>query len=347
MLARALVVAPSSIGDAVMTQPLLALLRQQAPLLPIDTLCTARVAPVFRAMPEVDTVIEDPCTGSKLQLLTRWRLGRRLRTRHYLRAYVLQEHRGAALVPWFARIAQRIGYPGAARTLLLNRIHECERPVQRAELFAGLAFEAGAPLPGAIPDPKLLRQPDRERAVRARFGFGRERAPIVLCPGAGSGSAGRWPARHFAALISLLASDWPETELLLIGSAAERTMATEIAALSGQSARNLCGETTLEEAGAIIAQAAGVVSADTGLMHLAAAFGRPQVAVFGPTDPRRAPPRSARAQVEWLHLSCSPCAEDECPLVHHACMNRITPEQVFESLTRVMRFETSGARPAR
>lgn len=347
MLARALVVAPSSIGDAVMAQPLLALLRQQDPLLPIDALCTAHVAPVFRAMAEIDTVIEDPCEETRLQLLGRWRLGRRLRPGQYQHAYVLPESRAAALVPWFAGIPQRIGYRNPARTLLLNRIHECDGPVQRAERYAGLAFEAGAPLPGAVPDPKLLRQPDRESAVRARFGFGRESAPIVLCPGAGAGSAGRWPARHFAALIALLASEWPETELLLLGSAAERTLATEIAALSGQSARNLCGETTLEEAGAIIAQAGGVVSVDTGLMHLAAAFGRPQVAVFGPTDPRRAPPRSPRAQVEWLHLACSPCAERECPLVHHACMNRITPEHVFESLTRAMRFETTGARPAR
>ncbi|HLT26984.1 MAG TPA: lipopolysaccharide heptosyltransferase II, partial [Zeimonas sp.] len=239
-------------------------------------------------------------------------------------------------------------YRGQSRALLLNRIHEASRtrPVKPAEHFAALAFEPRAPHPGSVPDPRLARRPERERGVRAKFDIGREGPPIVLCTATGAGESHRWPARHYASLIALLASERPESEVLLVGPAVERRAATEIAALSGQAARNLCGETSLDEAIAIVAQAAGVVSADTGLMHVAAAYARPQVALFGPSDPRRAPPRSARAHVEWLHLGCSPCSEPRCPLAHQACMQRIVPSQVFETLSRAMRFETSGARPA-
>lgn len=345
---RALVIAPNTIGEAVMTQPLLALLQQQSPRLRIDVLCAPHVAAIFRCMSEVARVVEGPAPEGRTLWATRWRFGRRLRAQRYQRAFVLPETRISALVPWFAGIRERIGYRGQGRALLLNRIHESgrSRPPQ-AEQYAALAFEARAPRPGTVSEPRLVRRPERERAVRAKFDFGRETPPIVLCPGTGAGASHRWPARHFASLIAMLAAETPEAELLLLGPANERSLATEIAALSGQAARNLCGETTFDEATAILAQAAGVVSVDTGLMHVAAAYGRPQVALFGPSDPRRAPPRSSRAHVEWLHLACSPCFEPVCPLAHHACLNRITPAQVFETLSRAMRFETSGARPSR
>jgi heptosyltransferase-2 len=349
MGSRALVIAPSTIGDAVMAQPLLSLLRQQNARVRIDVLCDGSVAPVFRCMDEVGDVLEGPPPEGRTLWATRWRLGGALRSRHYQRAYVLPETRISALVPWFAGVRERIGYRGQSRALLLNRIHEAgrTRPPKAAEHFAALAFEPRAPRPGNVPDPRLGHRLQRERAVRAKFDIGREAAPIVLCSATGGGESHRWPARHFASLIAMLCAETPESDVLLLGPAGERRAATEIAALSGQAARNLCGETTLDEAIAIVAQAAGVVTVDSGLMHVAAAYGRPQVALFGPSDPRREQPRSPRAHGEWLHLACSPCSEPRCPLVHQACMQRISPTQVFETLSRAMRFETSGARPAR
>ena len=93
---------------------------------------------------------------------------------------------------------------------------------------------------------------------------------------------------------------------------------------------------------AILSQAAGIVSNDSGLMHVAAAFDRPLVAVFGSSDPRHTPPRSANARVEWLHLDCSPCFERECPLGHLNCLNRIQPGQVLRALRSTVRAEPAA-----
>lgn len=347
---RAVVIAPDTIGDAVMVQPLLSLLRQRNAHMPVDVLCSGGVAPVFRCMDEVGEIVENPTPEGRAPWITRWRLARLLRARHYRRAYVLPETRVAALVPWLATIRERIGYRGQSRALLLNRIHESDcttDALKTAERFAALAFEPHAPHPGTVPDPRFVHRPQGERAVRQKFDLDREAPLIVVCPATDGGESHRWPVRHFASLIAMLATELPESEILLLGPATVRRAATEIAALSGQAARNLCGETTLDEAIAIIAQASGVVTVDTALMHVAAAYGRPQVALFGPTDPRRARPRSSRAHIEWLHLACSPCRQRHCALVHHACMQRIVPAQVFETLSRAMRFETSGARPTR
>lgn len=219
-----------------------------------------------------------------------------------------------------------------------------DRPDRRpmVEHYAQLAFDPGQPLPGRVADPRLQRYPEREQAARARHGLSATAPLLVLCPGAEYGPAKRWPARHFAALAALLSTEWPQAAIVLLGSAKERPMATEIVALSGRALRNLCGETSLDDAMAILSQATGVVSNDSGLMHVAAAFDRPLVAVFGSSDPRHTPPRSPRARVEWLHLACSPCFERECPLGHLDCLNLITPGQVLRALRSTVRRQPAG-----
>ncbi|HVL59081.1 MAG TPA: lipopolysaccharide heptosyltransferase II, partial [Burkholderiaceae bacterium] len=152
--------------------------------------------------------------------------------------------------------------------------------------------------------------------------------------------AQRWPARHYAALASMIAAEWPDAAIALTGAAADRALATEIAALSGQRLRNLCGDTTLADTLALLSQSAGIVTNDNGLQHLAAAFGRPQVAIYGATDPRISPPRSARARVEWLHLECSPCFARHCRHGHLNCLNELSPAAVLASLRQAMQFAT-------
>lgn len=349
MSANALVIAPNWIGEAVMAQPLLALLRQRDPTIRVDALCSPRTAPVFLAMAEVNSVIEAPESRGPSWLAAQGRIGWRLRAQNYRRAYVLPDAPCSALAAWIASIPERIGHRTESPRPLLTRSYEPTgaRTLPLVEHYARLAFAPREPLPGPMPAPRLLRRRERERAVRTAFNLP-DRAPLlVLCPGSGQGPAHRWPTRHFASLANLLADEWPEAELVVLGSASDRLIGTEIAALSGQSIRNLAGETSVADALAIVSQAGGVVSGDSGLMHLAAAFGRPQVAVFGPTDPRHTPPRSPRARVEWLHLACSPCFQRDCPLGHHDCLGRVTPQSVFDSLSRAIRFEPAGTRPVR
>ncbi len=340
-IVRTLVIAPNWIGDAVMAQPLLALIRRQDPLGMIDVVAPPHVAPVFGAMAEVEDVIEASNVHGKLDLRGRLALSNRLRRLRYDRCFVLPNSFKSALVPWLARIPQRIGHRGESRYGLINRMRGILAGSQTpmVEFYAQLASDTGQ-APQAIPDPVLIRQGETERATRTRFGIGNQEKLLVLAPGAEYGPAKRWPTRHFAALASMAAAEWPEISIVLLGSAKERSLATEIGALSGQPLKNLCGDTSLSEAIALIAQADGVVSNDSGMMHVAAALGRPQVAVFGSSDPRHTPPRSPNAKTLWLHLECSPCFERTCPLGHTDCLNKLSPFQVFESLKQAMTVQT-------
>ena len=113
---------------------------------------------------------------------------------------------------------------------------------------------------------------------------------------------------------------------MILGSASDREAAQGIVG------RNLVGETSLDEAIAVIAGADYVVTNDSGLMHIAAALGRSQVALFGSSSPKHTPPLSPAARVIWLGVECSPCFERECPLGHFRCMREMTVETVLQEI---------------
>jgi heptosyltransferase-2 len=315
-LARVLVVAPNWIGDALMAQPLLARLRDKEPELEIDVLAPEWVAPVARRMPQVSEVIVAPFRHGALQLGSRWRLGRTLRARGYRQAIVLPNSWKSALVPFFARIGLRSGYVGEARYGLLNLVYREPSPAM-TEHYARLADAPGFASHEPLRAPQLRIDPGQVAATEAKFGISGPYA--VLCPGAEYGPAKRWP--HFAGLAGRLA-----LPVVLLGSA------NDAPAAQGVPGRNLVGQTSLDEAIDLIAGAAVVVSNDSGLMHVAAALGRPLVALFGSSSPERTPPQSPAAQVLWLKLECSPCFARECPLGHFRCLREITVEQVLAAM---------------
>jgi heptosyltransferase-2 len=104
----------------------------------------------------------------------------------------------------------------------------------------------------------------------------------------------------------------------------------------------LAGKTTLIDAMVLIAGARGVVSNDSGLMHVAAAFGIPQVAVFGSTSPEHTPPLNPRAQVIWLkeelQLDCAPCFDRTCRFGHTRCLTGVSAQRVEAALDDRLRL---------
>ena len=328
-----LIVAPSWIGDTVMMQPLLARLREQRPDVEIDALAAPWSAPLLERMPEIHRIIDSPFQHGRFDLAARWRLGRQLAAMGYEQAFVLPNSWKSALPVWFAGIAKRSGFTGEARAGLLNdrrRLDANATPLL-VERYATLAEPPDSPLPRPLPTPRLTSSKVQQQAALTALGLPNDEPGIVFCPGAEYGPAKRWPATHFARLAQLM-----EGPVWLLGSAKDAPIGTEIERLSAGRARNLCGQTTLEQAIDVIASARCVVSNDSGLMHVAAAFGVPQVAVFGSTSPEHTPPLSPRARVLWLkeelQLDCSPCFDRTCRFGHTRCLTGVSAQRVEAAL---------------
>lgn len=122
---------------------------------------------------------------------------------------------------------------------------------------------------------------------------------VVLHPGAASGSR-RWPAERFAAVARAVRTRGHP--VVITGSAAERALAERIATSAALGPESVvAGRTGLPELTALIAEAALVISNDTGPAHLAVAFGVPSVTLFGPVSPALwgPPPGSGRHVALW------------------------------------------------
>src|SRR5690349_9427821 len=104
---KTLIIAPSWVGDAVMSQPLLARLQVKSRG-QIDVLAPAWVLPVYRRMTEVSETLASPFAHGDNSLRGRWRLAREIAGQAYQRAVVLPNSLKSALVPFFAGIPERV-----------------------------------------------------------------------------------------------------------------------------------------------------------------------------------------------------------------------------------------------
>jgi heptosyltransferase-2 len=334
---RVLVVGPSWVGDMVMAQSLFIALRQRDPATRIDVLAPPWSRPLLERMPEVSAAVDLPVAHGELALRERWRVARGLRGA-YDQAILLPNSLKSALVPFLARIPLRTGWLGERRYGLLNDIRRLDegRLPMTVQRFVALADPADAAQPPRVAPPRLaVKVADVLAALRA-LGVAKHasRRVLALCPGAEFGPAKRWPADRFGALAARrLAAGW---DVWLFGSAKDGPVCEGVnAAVEGRCV-DLAGRTSLAQAVDLLSIADAVVSNDSGLMHVAAALGRPLVAVYGSSDPGFTPPLSAKAKVVRLGLACSPCFRRECPYGHTDCLQGIAVERVDAALDAVI-----------
>ncbi|WP_339515889.1 lipopolysaccharide heptosyltransferase II [Pseudomonas sp. RL_15y_Pfl2_60] len=336
---KILIVGPSWVGDMVMAQTLFQCLKVRYPDCEIDVLAPDWSRPILERMPEVRNALSFPLGHGVLQLATRRKIGKSLKGQ-YDQAILLPNSLKSALVPFFAGIAKRTGWKGEMRYGLLNDVRtlDKERYPLMIERFMALAFEPGAELPKPYPRPLLQIDPVSRDAALAKFGLSLDRPVLALCPGAEFGEAKRWPSEHYAKVAELkIRAGW---QVWLFGSKNDHAVGEDIRSrlIPGlrEEVSNLSGDTSLAEAIDLLSCAQAVVSNDSGLMHVAAALGRPLVSVYGSTSPQFTPPLAEQVEIVRLGIECSPCFDRTCRFGHYNCLRQLKPRPVIEALDRLV-----------
>lgn len=157
---------------------------------------------------------------------------------------------------------------------------------------------------------------------------------LVFAPGAAYGPAKRWPAGKFAGLAEVVVADSGRA-VLLVGSEDECSTGRAITAACGRAAGrvvDLMGRTSLEQLIGVLALSEAFVGNDSGPAHIAAALGKPGVAIFGSTSAVHSAPVGPLLHLAKLDIDCSPCFEPHCPLGHTRCLTELSVERVAEVL---------------
>jgi heptosyltransferase-2 len=324
-----LIVGPSWVGDMVMAQALFMLLKEREATRHIDVLAPGWSLPIVARMPQVRRGIDAETGHGELGLGKRRRFGRDLRKQSYDRAIVLPRSLKSALIPWFARIPQRTGFRGESRYMLINDMRPFDKALldQTVKRFVALGLDRGEPLP-EIPYPALMVDTGNQRRVMDALGITTARPVVAMMPGAEYGPAKCWPPEYFAELAELLTGRG--YDVWILGSDKDAAAGKQIAATSD--ARNICGQTSLEDVIDLLGYARQAVSNDSGLMHIAAAAGTHVHGIYGSSSPGFTPPLTGTRHIHHLGLDCSPCFERECPLGHLRCLREIRASQVYEAV---------------
>lgn len=337
-----LIIGPSWVGDMVMSQSLYATLKRQYPSSTIDVLAPAWCKPILERMPEVDLPIEMPIGHGAFNLAGRWALGRELKGREYTHALVLPNSAKSALIPLFAGIPSRTGWKGELRYGLLNDLRPDRKVFQyMVERYVALAYPKNEMLEKVklsdCPSPRLTVDKQAQATSLSRLNLNSNRPVIGLCPGAEFGPAKRWPEQHYAEVAKQLIAKGQQ--VWLFGGAKDKDVTNAIYDALPDEAKpychNLAGETSLIEAVDLLAACHTVVSNDSGLMHVSAAVGCNIVAIYGSSSPKYTPPLADKVEIVHTDISCRPCFERECPLIHMDCLNKLPPKMVMETINRL------------
>jgi lipopolysaccharide heptosyltransferase I len=350
---RILIIKPSSLGDIVHALPVLAGLRERYPQAHISWLVAGGFAGLLRDHPMLDDVIPfDRRRFGRMWWNPRahldfWRFVRELRRRRFDLVVDLQGLFRSGFLARATGAAQRIGLADARETAWIfysrrarcpaDARHAVERNCAVADLLGLRVRPPRFPLeasPAAIAGVReLLRETTGDEVPHF----------IAVLPGARWPSK-LWPPQRFAELIDRLHAEGRPRGVLL-GAAEDRAVAGAIVESAKCPPINLVGRTTLPQLVAALALADLVVAHDSGPMHVAAALGRPIVAIFGPTDPGRTGPYAADVRIMQRSLPCAPCLRRVCPLGHHHCMELLDVAAVQRAVNDLGEA-ISPARPA-
>lgn len=332
MARKYLIVGPAWVGDMMMSQVLLQLLRQREPHAEIHVLAPAWSEALLARMPEVNKSIVLPFSHGQFELRKRYQFAKHLRQEKYDQAFVLPNSLKSAFIPYFANIPKRTGFLGEQRYFLLNDIYHLDKKKlpKMIDRFAALAYPKKSQLAANLPIPQLV--PDiaaRDQAVQ-KFQLKTDQKILALCPGAEYGPSKCWPPEYYAEVANAkLNEGWA---VWLFGSANDAKISDTIQVATDNRCQNLIGKTSLAEAVDLLSLADVVVTNDSGLMHIACALNRRVIALYGSTSPDFTPPLSDHAEILKLNLSCQPCFQRVCPLKHHHCMKQLLPEWVLRYL---------------
>jgi heptosyltransferase-2 len=340
---RLLIRGTNWIGDAVMTLPAVASIRETWPKAQISVLAKPWVAEVYRLSKDVDHIIifEEP--GRHEGIFGKIRLSKELGESRFDCTILLQNAIEAAIIAQWAGIPLRAGYNSDGRGWLLThsvrRTAEIRR-VHQMFYYLGMVQALGCrPAKRNVYLHKGDDYDDLAEKLSPRFGIAGNQPLIGIAPGAAYGPAKRWFPERFAAV-----ADWAigryDAQVLIFGSAGDGPSAAEVKKNSRHSLLDISGKTNLKEAIALIASCDLFVSNDSGLMHIAGALGIPTVAIFGSTNPVTTSPIGGNSIVVHHDVPCGPCLKAVCPK-DFRCMKLITVEEVCEAARKLMDAKTA------
>ena len=317
------------IGDVVMSLPALASVRRHYPDAEIVAITRPWARDLLSFVPDlIDRVIDFDEKGDDRGLTGLWRFSRKLVPEQFDLGLVFTRHARGIMLMQLARVNKVYGF-SVVKRLLGSRGDQSQ--TKRHQKHRYLDLVAGLGVSTENIEVKL-RIPASLSDVSRRFLQHVPRPHVFFHAGAAYGTAKRWTIKGFVEAAKGVTQ--AGGQVILLGVAEESDVNLQIQAAC-PSVYNLCGKTTLRESIALLASADAFLGNDSGLMHVVAAWQRPQVTIFGPTDELESYPDNPFATTIAGEAHCRPCHLRDCP-IDHMCMKSVPTDRVIHALKQAI-----------
>jgi heptosyltransferase-2 len=330
---RILLIRLSSIGDIVLTTPLIRILRKKYSDSRIDFLTKSKFAPLVRHHPGISDVIEFPDDGGLAALL---HMRKKIRAQHYDTILDLHKNFRSFVLTAFQDVDHRARLKkyGVRRWLLvktgLNFYHRIKPIYERYLDVAYKFYIQNDDLGTELHLPASINAQIQKQLAESFPGLKRI---IAIAPGAGFATK-RWPVEYYVQFVdNLLKKGY---NCCVLGDVTDKPLARTIVKQNPDCV-DFTGKMSLLECAAVLTFAEKLVTNDSGLMHIAEAVGTPVVAIFGSTVRELGffPFRPQSRVVENPAIPCRPCSHtgrNRCPRGHFHCMRTIEPAMVLDEV---------------
>ena len=336
---RILIVRTDRIGDLVLSTPAIRAVRACYPNGYLAALVQPATRPLLDGHPALDDLFVLDKQGRHHGWAGMRRLADDLRARRFDLALILHTTTRVVLLTWLAGIPRRVGY---ARRLgwLLTDPHPYEKRFgERHELDYTLDLVRAAGIPADDRTLEIAWSPAGQGVVAqwlAQAGVGPADRLILLHPGASCRSK-RWPPARFAAVADRLAA--AGARVAVFAGPGDEGLAREVQRQARTPVLMPPAPFTLAELPWLLKRAQGLISNDSGPVHVASAAGTPVVAVFGRwgggLSPTRWGPTGPRSAVLHHDVGCRPCLAHRCR-IGFICLDAVTVDEVVAAAERVM-----------
>ncbi|MDD5139326.1 MAG: lipopolysaccharide heptosyltransferase II [Verrucomicrobiales bacterium] len=336
---KILILKPSSLGDVIQALPVLRLLKLHHPASEIFWWIDSPLAPLLEGDPDLAGVVRferrrwgRPQHWPEMLRSIRW-----LRAQKFDLVIDLQCLARSGVFAWLARGKILVGLDEVregARGFYDIAVPRKTFHTHAVDWYLSVLPPLGVPVHNNFD--WLPGRPAIAAAVKSKWKTDGARW-IALQPGARWENK-RWPAEYFAGLVRSLAEKFPDARFAILGSGEDKTLGEIISRAAPERCLNLCGETSLPEMIEWVRLCDLMVTNDTGPMHAAAALGKPLVALFGPTEPRRTGPYGQLENVLRFELPCSPCLSAHCTYYAkpNECLKGLSPALVFQLASKLL-----------
>jgi lipopolysaccharide heptosyltransferase II len=328
---KILILKPSSLGDVIQALPVLRLLKLHFRDAEIYWWIDSALAPLLEGDPDLAGVVRfqrkrwaRPHHWPEMFRSIRW-----LRAQRFDLVIDLQCLARSAAFAWLARGNFLVGLEEVREGA--RGFYDVAVPRKSYHTHALDWYLSVLPALGVPVHKNFVWLPERPRiAAETNRQWPEENSKLILLQPGARWQNKRWPIEHFAELVRQLAPEFPGARFAILGGKDDQLLGEIISQSTPAHCLNLCGQTSLLEMVEWIRRSDVLVTNDSGPMHAAAALGKPLVALFGPTEPRRTGPYGHLENVLRLDLPCSPCLKSVCHFEKtDECLRAISPAQVL------------------